>query len=290
MRISPAAQIAAAMVLTGSTGTAQALGPDGSSPLSVGFLRMALGGPVLLLVAIVVTKKRPTFFGCPLLVAGVATAAYQPLFFAGAEQTGVAVGTVVTMGSAPIFAGLLGWLVYTEKLDFRWVLTTAVALFGGVLLVGGNGFSAMDYGGVAAAAGAGLSYAVFIVATRRLFQDHAPLLVVGAALSLSAVLLLPIGLMADYSWVASPAGLSVVLYLGLVATGLAFAIYSYGAERLLVADTAVMSLVEPMVAFLLGVLLLHEALTFQGAVGGVILAGALLALATQSGQRPGIEV
>jgi len=113
---------------------------------------------------------------------------------------------------------------------------------------------------------------------------------VGAALSLSAVLLLPVGLMADFSWVASPAGLSVVLYLGLVATALAFAIYAYGAERLLVADTAVMSLVEPMVAFLLGVLLLHEALTFRGAVGAVVLAGALLALAAQAGQRSGIEV
>ncbi len=290
MRISPAAQIAAAMVLTGSTGTAQALGPDGSSPLSVGFLRMALGGPVLLLVAMVVTKKRPTFFGWPLVVAAAATAAYQLLFFTGVEQTGVAVGTVVTMGSAPIFAGILGWLVFAEKLSFRWVLTTAVALFGGVLLVGGNGSSTMDYWGVTAAAGGGLSYAVFIVATRRLFQDHAPLLVVSAALSLSVVFLLPVGLVADFSWVASPAGLSVVLYLGLVVTALAYAIYSFGAERLLVADTAVMSLVEPMVAFLLGVLLLHEALTLRGAVGAAILGGALLALATQSGQRPGIEV
>jgi drug/metabolite transporter (DMT)-like permease len=40
-----------AAVLFGTTGTAQALGPDGTSPLTVGASRIAIGGAALVAIA-----------------------------------------------------------------------------------------------------------------------------------------------------------------------------------------------------------------------------------------------
>lgn len=112
---SGASLVIAAAVLWGTTGTAQALGPVGTDPLAVGAVRLAVGGGALLAAGLLgggwrtiraATAARRLPVGALLAtVAGIA--AYQPLFFAGVRQAGVALGTVVSIGSAPVVAGLL---------------------------------------------------------------------------------------------------------------------------------------------------------------------------------------
>ena len=66
----------------------------------------------------------------PRLALGLAAggmAAYQPLFFGGVARTGVAVGTMVGIGSAPVFAGLLGLLLRGERPGRRWAAATLSA-------------------------------------------------------------------------------------------------------------------------------------------------------------------
>lgn len=57
-------QVVLAAVLFGTTGTAQALGPDGLTPLTVGAARIVIGGTAL-----------------ALLLAGAGVAVYQLAFF-----------------------------------------------------------------------------------------------------------------------------------------------------------------------------------------------------------------
>ena len=85
----------------------------------------------------------------PLAVAAVAMAAYQPLFFGGVARTGVAVGTVVGIGSSPVFAGILGAVVRGERPGPRWLTATALALAGTALLVGTGGSDDVDPAGIA---------------------------------------------------------------------------------------------------------------------------------------------
>ena len=100
-------------LLFGTAGTAQAVGPGGTTPLGVGGVRLLVGGMVLL--AVVMRQGKSPAAALRLwrsrtgLLAGVCVAAYQVCFFAGVQQTGVALGTLVTVGSAPILAGLLAW-------------------------------------------------------------------------------------------------------------------------------------------------------------------------------------
>ncbi|MGA7272746.1 MAG: DMT family transporter, partial [Acidimicrobiia bacterium] len=96
-----AALVVAAAVLWGTTGTAQALGQAESSPLSVGALRMAIGAAGLLAVSWHRLSRPPPGW---LVLSAVCMAGYQVCFFSGVARVGVALGTVVALGSAPVMA------------------------------------------------------------------------------------------------------------------------------------------------------------------------------------------
>ena len=88
--------------------------------------------------------------GRPLVAAGarrgrVGIAGYQLAFFAAVADTGVAVGTVVALGSAPALAGLLarGWSTGRRSTG-RWAACTALATAGVLLLVLSGGDAQVD--------------------------------------------------------------------------------------------------------------------------------------------------
>src|ERR671918_762730 len=100
-------QVLLAAILFGTTGTAQALGPEAADPVGVGAARVLVGG--VLLAAVGRGALRGSWALRPVLVAVAGVAAYQLSFFAAVADTGVAVGTIVALGSAPTPAGLFEW-------------------------------------------------------------------------------------------------------------------------------------------------------------------------------------
>lgn len=95
-------------MLWGTTGTAQSFAPDGAHPIAIGAVRLAVGGAALLLIAI--WKKKLTRYNWPLketILATLGMACYQPLFFMAVSMTGIAIGTIITLSSAPIIADSL---------------------------------------------------------------------------------------------------------------------------------------------------------------------------------------
>src|SRR3954467_10904 len=128
--MSARAQVLLAAVCFGTTGTAQALGPA-ASPVAVGAARIVLGGTLLVVIARGMGVRIPRLDATVLGIA-VAIAIYQLSFFAAVKITGVAIGTVVAIGTGPAAAGLLGRLVNGERLTPRWALgTLACAAAGG---------------------------------------------------------------------------------------------------------------------------------------------------------------
>ncbi len=69
-----------------------------------------------------------------MVLTGFCLALYQPLFFLGTERNGVAVGTVVALGSAPILAGLLEWALTRRCRARPGCWRPALATVGVVLL------------------------------------------------------------------------------------------------------------------------------------------------------------
>ncbi len=274
--------IAAAAVLWGTTGTAQELGPDASNPATVGAIRLAIGGVALLAVAVISGRWRPTRPGG--LRAGLATAAgvalYQLTFFAAVARTGVALGTVVAIGSAPILAALLGWLVEGEHITRAWVWATALAVIG-VVLIAGKPADA-DTIGVLLALGAGASYAVYATGSKRLLRSFHPLGAMAIGFAGGAVLLLPVLAVGDVTWMGDARAWPMALWLGVGTVGAAYILFGYGLERTRVATAATVSLAEPLTAALLGVLVLAERPTASGWLGMLAVFGGLVLLAVFS--------
>ena len=276
-----------AAVLWGTTGTAQAFAPEGAGPLSVGAVRIAVGGVALLAFA-AARGELGSLKGWPpvaTFAAAAAMAAYQPFFFAGVSLTGVAAGTIVAIGSAPAWAGVIGLLFLGERPTPRWALATATAVLGSALLVGsGGGGVTVDPPGILLALGAGASYAAFATAAKRLLAEKPHAAVMAVAFSLGALLLSPVLLFTDPSWILEPSGAFVALELGLLATAAAYLLFGRGLSSVPVTTAATLSLAEPLTAGLLGVLVLGEKLGIVAFLGIGLLVGGLI-LASTGGRR-----
>jgi DME family drug/metabolite transporter len=206
-------------------------------------------------------------------------AAYQPLFFAGVARTGVAVGTIVAIGSAPILAGALGYIFRKEQPGPRWIWSTLLAITGCVLIVLPKGNVHVDESGFLLALGAGLSYAAYAVASKGLLEDKSPDAVVAVVFCLSALLLFPLLLTTNLRWLIQPRGLGVALHLGLIATAAAYLLFARGLMLIPVASAVTFSLAEPLTAGMLGVIVLGE--QFTPAISlGIVLVFSGLALLT----------
>jgi DME family drug/metabolite transporter len=274
-----------AAVCFGTTGTAQALGPD-AAPLTVGATRIAIGGALLLLVARTVPAVSAPWPRRELgLIAG-AIAIYQLSFFAAVDRTGVAVGTVVALGSAPAIAGVMGRIVEGEPLGARWAGATALACAGVLALVLGGGSASVDPLGIGLAVTAGTGYATYTVFAKRLLRrGHAPERVMAASFSLGAVLLVPVLLAGDLGWLASGSGLAMAVFLGAVPTALAYVLFARGLRHLTPGETATLTLAEPLTASLLGVLVLAERPGVVAIAGAALVLAGLLALALPAPRR-----
>ncbi|MBZ0303254.1 MAG: DMT family transporter [Anaerolineae bacterium] len=268
--------VVAAAILWGTTGTAQALAPEGAQPILIGTLRLVIGGAALLIIALArgIRFHLRTWPLKPTLLTGLTIATYQLCFFGGVARTGVAVGTIVGIGSAPIMAGFLAWWLNREKPGPRWLAATLLAIVGCGLLVAPGQDARVDAVGVILALGAGLSYALYTLFSKRLLAHYPPDAVMAVVFCLGALLLAPTLLLTDLDWLAEPRSLVVILHLGLVATALAYVLFARGLSRVLTATAVTLSLAEPLTAGILGVWVVGERLSALAIVGiGLLVAG-----------------
>jgi len=278
--------VLAAGVLWGTTGTTQALAPAGVSPTSIGTMRLVVGGAVLMLLALArggFGAGRWPVAGT--LLAGACVASYQLCFFWAVQRTGVAVGTLVGIGSSPVIAGMLGFLFRGERPGRRWLVATVFALAGCGLLVGGGGKLAVDPLGVVLALGAGASYASYTMAIKGLLPGRTPDAVMAVVFCIGAVLLSPLLFTSNLRWMASPGGITVVLYLGVVVTALSYWLFARGLRTVPVATAVTLSLAEPLTAALLGIVVLGERLSPLALCGIPLLFAGLAVLAGSLGGK-----
>lgn len=119
--------------------------------------------------------------------------------------------------------------------------------------------------------GAGLSYAIYVKASQSLFQESRRDVVNGLVFFISAVILTPILFKNDLSWVMSIRGIMVTLHLGIVATALAYTLFSYGLVNISTPKAVTLTLVEPLTAAIFGVFMFNEKLTGMSMFGVLLL-------------------
>ena len=274
-----------AAVLWGTGGTAQALAPGAADPLSVGVVKIGIGGMALLAYAALsgglAKGASAGWRPLSLLACAILVASYQVLFFTGITLTGVALGTIAAIGSLPVWAGLLD-VLFGKRPDGRWLGATALALAGSALLIGAGGSVSVQPMGVLFCILSGGGLVLFTTIAKGLIVERPHSLVMGVTFTLGAALLSPALFFANPSWILSPTGLAVALELGLGATALAYILFARGLAKIRVSTAATLSLAEPLTAALLGVFVLGERLSTTAMGGAALLVLGLLLTTVRS--------
>ncbi|WP_433019635.1 EamA family transporter [Kribbella sp. CA-294648] len=241
---------------------------SGLNSTAISFWRL-LGGALWLAVACRLLGRGPIvqqFAAAPMryLLSGLGLAVCQLGYFAAIPRIGVAVSTVIALGAGPLFIAL--------GARERITSTLLLAVLGlGLLVSGSDGSGGSPVAGVALSLLSAAGYALTTLLNR---DQQDPLTSAFLGFATGAFILLPLAMTGG---VAPAIGSWPLLaYFGLVPTALAYALFYTGLRAVRASTAAVIALIEPLLAALIGMLAFHEHLTTLSLVGAAVLLAAVL--------------
>ena len=231
-----------ASVFWGTTGTAASFAPD-ISPFAIGAFAMGFGGVLLCLTSLtqLINNAITLRKHYPLTLLGSACVAIYPLaFYTSMNSAGVAIGTVVSIASAPLFTVLLEYLIEKKPFATRWLVSFC--------------FGAIGIGLIA-----GLTYAGYSWVAKRLISNGVHSRATMASLFGSAAcVLLPSLLFTGDALFATVTNTSVALYMAIVPMFLGYWLFSIGLKTIAASQAVLITLLEPIIATVLAIVVLNE--------------------------------
>ncbi|MFC9770161.1 MULTISPECIES: DMT family transporter [unclassified Pseudarthrobacter] len=296
--------VVAASILWGTTGTASTLAP-GVSPLAIGAVAMGVGGLLqALFAARAIRRQRSGILRRWRLVAmGAAAVAVYPLaFYSSMHLSGVAVGTVVSIGSAPVAAALIERFTDRKPLTRRWIIGAFLGVGGAALLsfaghspatttgteAGTDAAGAWGYtAGILLGLLAGGTYALYSWAAHRLIGGGIPSrAAMGSIFGLGGLLLMPVLAVTGAPLLDSWTNFSVGAYMALVPMFAGYILFGWGLARVRASTATSISLLETVVAAVLAVLVVGERLPALGWLGAAVVLGSLFILTPRTQRSP----
>jgi DME family drug/metabolite transporter len=208
---------------------------------------------------------------------------------------GVAVGNVVSLGTGPVFAAVLERLIERRRLSPLWVVCTSVAVLGVVLLaLSGGADAASSFAdsvlGIGLGIVAGFSYALYTYASSRAIGAGSSAQgAMGAMFGMGAVGLLPVLLAVGAPLVQSPATIAIAAYLALLPMFVAYVLFGIGMRNLRSTTATTITLLEPVVATILAVVVVGERLAPLGWIGLIVIVAGVTVLATARQPRQTLQ-
>ncbi|MFK8079118.1 MAG: DMT family transporter [Granulosicoccus sp.] len=269
MNTTPARGIAlilCAAFLWGTTGTAQSFAPLTLSSYWVGTMRLLVSAIFFILwlgLSDISIFKPSQFKSLPwflISAAALTMAIYNLAFFAGIRATSVAIGTAVALGSSPVWAGIIQ-AIGTRQIPARaWWLAVTVALSG--LLVATLGSIPSEAGisilGIGLCLLSGLSYAIYAIVTKQLVSKASASVTTTMVFTGAALFALPCAFVLAGSPIVNRADVAVMLWLGIIATGVAYLLFSLGLRFVSSATGVALALAEPIAAVILAIVIVGE--------------------------------
>ncbi|EPE2681539.1 DMT family transporter [Vibrio alginolyticus] len=266
-----------ASTLWGTTGTAASLAPDVSA-LAIGAFSMGIGGFMQACLSAkslkrdfrkVVHKKKT------LLISIIALATYPLAFYSSMRFAGVAIGTVISISTAPFFSALLECLFsLNQTITKRWMMSFAIGVIGITLLLASESSANslfdhdMKHWGVLLGLLAGLTYAIYSWGVKAMI-DHGieSQTAMGSVFGIGGVLLLPTLFITGDNLFASSTNTTVMLYMALIPMGLGYVAFGFGLRFVTASGASILTLFEPVIAAALAVAIVGEEISFIGWVG-----------------------
>jgi DME family drug/metabolite transporter len=272
----------AAAVLWGTSFSVNDRGLHDVGPATFAMLRFALAGVVMLAAAALLRRAslaplRAWWFW---LLAAMNALGFL-LQYLGQTLTTPA-RTALFVNASAFAVALLERLVFRAPLGRARVAAIAAGVGGATVLVAAGDPSSLRSGqlwGDLLTIASGLAWSVYFILNRKALQAWDPVNVTAWTFALSALLLVPaLALDARPLAVASGWGLFAVAYAGLVTSALAYGLWSFGLQSLRPSVSAVLLLVEILVATLISLATKRETFGWLELVGAAFLLGAVLAM------------
>lgn len=275
-----------ASFLWGTTGSAASYSPDVSS-FAIGAFSMGIGG-----VLLVITARKTLFIDYKLMISqpkvlllGAASVAIYPLaFYTSMRLSGVAIGTVVSIATAPFFAAILESLISKKNISLEWVLSFVIGAIGITLLtLGRDQSNDTSYSinqqslGILLGCIAGLTYAGYSWAARSLIESgvHSKSSMSGL-FGCAALLLLPSLWFTGDNLFSSATNALVSLYMAVIPMFLGYLLFGFGLNYINASKATLITLIEPLVATVLAVFVIGERFKIIGWIGVALVSLCLL--------------
>ncbi len=268
-----------AMLIYGSIGIFRKFIPLSSAVLACfrGF------SGALLLVALVKLKRRKIYHGIGLkkvlglVISGILIGFNWILLFEAYNYTTVPVATLCYY-MQPTIVVLLSPLLFRERLTLKKGVCALVSVIGMVFISGivEGGVPAFgDLKGILCGLGAACLYATVIIMNKKLpgIDAYEKTII---QLASAAIILVPYILVTDQKATGSITPLVIILLLivGFVHTGIAYALYFGSMDGLKSQTVAIFSYLDPITALVLSAVILHETLSIYGIIGAILILGA----------------
>ena len=270
-----------AAFLWGTAGTAASFA-KGISPIVIASLSVSFGGLIhacLSLKAIQKNYLKLFNYKLKIFIAVLASILCPFAFYSSVSLAGVSIGTVISIGCAPLFSVLLEWLFDKRKLSFKW-LTSFVLGFTGILFLCFSNehspqnqiISSEHLLGIFFGLLSSLSYATYSWIMKSLIHEGVDSrAAMGVIFGISAVILFPTLFITATHLFDYPTNLWVALYIPIVPMFLGYLFFSFGLKRIPASQAMTLALVEIPVATLLAVLLVGESLTLNSYFGLILI-------------------
>jgi len=291
--------ILTAAFLWGTTGTAATFAPTVGA-VAIGAAAMGIGGLLQAAVAapsIAASRTLLISNGRYLALGAISVAVYPLAFYASMRMAGVTIGTAISIGSAPLLAALIEYLLDGLKLTKRWLIGAALGLAGMVLvsLAEGTGHAtpaaASPLVGVALGLVAGFTYALYSWTARRLMQNGVrSMAAMGATFGAGGFLLMPVLVLTGAPFLDSWSNAAVGIYMAVVPMFLGYLCFGYGLARVAASAATTITLFEPVVAAVLAVVIVGERLPPLGWLGVGLVILCLVCVTAPAGRRRRIAV
>ena len=268
-----------ASLLWGTTGMAATFAPA-LSPLFIGSFAMGMGGILQCGLATVkiVHDRALLAVHCRFLIVGALAVAIYPLaFYSSMRLSGVIIGTVVSIGLAPILSAIIEYFSRDFQLNKQWAMGALLGIIGMVMLAfSDNASTTIQYThvnlGILLGLVAGLTYALYSWSARQLMLKGVNTkAAMGATFGCGGLLLIPVMLITGSAFVTSWNNMAVGFYMALIPMFLGYLCYGFGLSKISASMATTITLLEPVIAAILAMLIVGECLSLIGWIGMLLI-------------------
>ncbi len=220
----------------------------------------------------------------------------SPRLYGSMRMAGVTIGTVISLGSAPLLSAGIEYRQSGFRPSLRWLAGAIIGIVGMVLLSmsedgGGHAASAEGSTLMGALVGlvAGFTYALYSSCARQLMQGGiSSTTAMGATFGIGGLLLMPVLLATGGPFLASWNNAAVGLYMAFVPMFLGYVCFGYGLGRVETSVATTITLFEPVVAAFFAVVIVGERLSALGWFGVLLVVICLVCITipTRSQKAP----